>query len=225
VDAQGIEGDATTQPKKLSHAFQSHHIRLRLHGTRLPPGYTIALRLPSANNRADQPRKPKRRRRRKTPPLRVERDSATDSEADIAQATPSYRPTEEADEDGNEADVLAAALASDAEDGGDDEDEAIRLNNAYPGATNSIGSIHQRQWFLTLDRISSGFVKARRGADAGRWERARREDGTVGGFETFIVRGREMERSVVTGRLAADVMDDEGITSYAGRKMWRPITE
>ncbi|KZF26222.1 hypothetical protein L228DRAFT_279457 [Xylona heveae TC161] len=39
------------------------------------------------------------------------------------------------------------------------EDEQVRATNAYPGATNSIGSVHQRRWFLSLDRVSSGLVR------------------------------------------------------------------
>jgi hypothetical protein len=41
-----------------------------------------------------------------------------------------------------------------------------------------------------------------------------------GGFEPFIVRGREYERSVVTGRLAAEVEGDEGVEGYVGRAGW-----
>jgi len=120
------------------------------------------------------------------------------------------------DDDDN---LAAAALASDGEAAAD-QDEQIRRNNAYPGATNTIGSIHQRQWFLSLDRVSSGFVR-----EAGRWVRKTSDDGMLEGFETFFVRGRDVERSVVTGRLAEDVMADEGVKGYMGRKMWRPITE
>ena len=105
-----------------------------------------------------------------------------------------------------------AALASEA----DDEDAAIRSNNAYTGATNTIGSVHQRHWFLSLDRANSGFRKARSGPDAGRW---------IGEGEPFVVLGREAERSVVTGRSADEVMADEGVEQFYGRKMWRPITE
>jgi len=103
-----------------------------------------------------------------------------------------------------------AALASEGENEG--EDATIRANNAYPGATNTIRSIHQRHWFLSLDRKNSGFRKRRNG----RWE---------GGWESFFVKGRDEERSVVTGRLADDVMSDEGVERFVGRKMWRPILE
>jgi hypothetical protein len=103
----------------------------------------------------------------------------------------------------------AASIAS---DDNDDEDAMIRENNAYPGATNSIGSIHQRHWFLSLDRRRSGFTKATHG-------------GWVGPWEPFFIYGRDHERSVVTGRTADDVMEDEGAERFVGRKMWRPILE
>ncbi len=38
------------------------------------------------------------------------------------------------------------------------ENELIRLTNAYPGTTNTLSSIHQRRWFLSIDRHNSGFV-------------------------------------------------------------------
>lgn len=101
----------------------------------------------------------------------------------------------------------------------DEEDARMRGDNAYPGATNSIGSVHQRRWYLSLDKRNSGFVKA--GGD-GIW---RRGDGDVGGFEAFFVRGPEVERSLVTGRLSEEVMKDEGVEGFVARKMWRPVLE
>ena len=106
------------------------------------------------------------------------------------------------------AEVAAAAMASEDEH----EDIVIRANNAYTGAINSIGSVHQRNWFLTLDRRNSGF---RKNGDDGRW---------VGGWEAFF-RGREHERSLLTGRSADQVMEDEGVEKFVGRKMWRPSME
>ena len=167
--------------------------------------------------------------------MQVETDSETElttsSEAKIPRVAESLEITEEA------AQAQEAAGASDAED----QDETIRVTNAYPGASNTIGSIHQRQWFLSLDRLSSGFVKSRTGNDEGRWTRRladakvterqhhgdRRgcEVAETTGFDTFIVRGRDVERSVVTGRLAKDVYEDEGVSGYEGRKMWRPVVE
>ena len=108
------------------------------------------------------------------------------------------------------------------------EDEQVRLSNAYPGATNSIGSIHQRRWYLSMDRYASGFcpLRTENRSKGGRrmWTR-RREFERLLGFEPFFVMGRESERSVVTGRTADEVMADEGIEGFVGRKGWRPVTE
>jgi hypothetical protein len=207
----------TTESEKLFASFQDRQLRLRLHGTRLPKGYTISLRLTSANDRKAQPRKPHRKRRR-LDPAKVVRSGppSTDSENDNETSTPNTPGSEAALSVANDtnADVEAqdAALASEAED----EDAAIRSNNAYTGATNTIGSVHQRHWFLSLDRKSSGFQKVRSGPDEGRW---------TGESEPFVVLGREVERSVVSGRCADEVMTDQGVERFIGRKMWRPITE
>ena len=131
---------------------------------------------------------------------------ATDSDADIETPASVGRTTPENGDDDND-----AANVSD-----DNEDSKIRASNAYTGAKNTIGSIHQRHWFLTLDRRSSGFHKARSGPDRGKW---------IGSWEPFYVLGRDHERSVVTGRNADEVMEDEGVDKFVGRKMWRPILE
>lgn len=213
TDDELSEEDVRQQAPELSNserlfaAFKQRHIRLRLHGAKLPPNYTISLRLPSANDRAAQPRKPKRKRRRLDPAKVASRsaepqtDSETDDEAPRTQST--TNGTQQQDDD-----VDRAALASE-----DDESAAIRSNNAYTGATNTIGSIHQRHWFLTLDRKNSGFHC---NAPTNRWK---------GSWESFFVRGRDVERSVVTGRSADEVMDDEGVKKFMGRKMWRAILE
>jgi len=116
----------------------------------------------------------------------------------------------EDDEAGTAASVLDTGHDAGIASEGEDDDATIRANNAYPGASNTIGSVHQRNWFLTLDRKNSGFHKGHHG----RW---------VGEWEPFFVRGRDVESSVVTGRLADDVMRDEGVEKFVGRKMWRPI--
>lgn len=188
---------AKSQSEKLFEAFQSRHIRLRLHGTRLPPNYTVALRLPSHNNRTAQPKKPKRKRRRIVKPSKI---IASDSDSEPAKALDT--PT-----DNDEKQNMEAAMAS------KDEGEVMRINNAYPGSFNTIGSVHQRHWFITLDRTLSGFRKEN---GATRW---------TGDWEAFNVLGREHERSVVTGRLADEVMADDGVEKFVGRKMWRPIIE
>ena len=46
-----------------------------------------------------------------------------------------------------------------------------------------------------------------------------------GGFETFFVRGRDVERSVVTGRSADEVLADEGVQGYVARKGWTAVLE
>ncbi|KAI0601445.1 DNA polymerase ligase-domain-containing protein [Biscogniauxia sp. FL1348] len=108
----------------------------------------------------------------------------------------------------------------------EEQEEEVRRTNAYAGATNSIGSVYQRRWFLSLDRAGSGFVRrGGRGRSGGRgvWEcelgrgRGQRDgDGDGDGDQDrmaypFYVRGLEAERSVVTGRLGEEVLRDEGV--------------
>lgn len=207
-ESQADEASRESESEKLFAGFQDRHLRLRLHGTRLPQDYTFSLRLPSGNNRSGQPNKPKRKRRRIDPATVTPRAAAlTDSEPETpgSEHGQSTSHTDAQTED-------AAAVASEAED----EGAAIRSNNAYTGATNTIGSVHQRHWYLSLDRKNSGFHKARSGTDEGHW---------VGQHEPFLVLGRDVERSVVSGRLADEVMSDEGVDRFQGRKMWRAITE
>ncbi|CAK3770267.1 Hypothetical predicted protein [Lecanosticta acicola] len=204
------EQSTISESGKLFKAFQSRHIRLRLHGTKLPQDYTIALRLPSANNRAAQPERPSRKRRR-VDPTKAAKRSASLINSDSEEAEDVSTSIGETEYAGTEGGDLATGIASE-----DEEDATIRANNAYPGSSNTIGSIHQRHWFLTLDRAYSGFHKVRAGSDAGCW---------VGNWEAFYVQGRDHERSVVTGRTADDIMADEAVEKFVGRKMWRPITE
>ncbi|KAA6410478.1 MAG: hypothetical protein FRX48_05900 [Lasallia pustulata] len=206
---------------KLHQAFQDRKIRLRLHGTRLPPNYTITLRLHDINNRHEQPKKPSRKRRRKDPESKSRGRKETPPSSDLEEeplslangiATPSAAtpPVSEAFE--RELQEI--------------EDEEVRQTNAYPGASNTINSIHQRQWYITLDRSSSGFVRKRNKESGGKiWVRRKREGGALVGFETFFVRGRDVERSVVTGRTADEVMADEGVEGFVGRKGWRAVLE
>jgi len=204
-EAQSEGTSRASESEKLFSGFQSRHLRLRLHGRKLPKDYTISLRLPSNNNRSGQPEKPKRKRRKIDPSKVTRRTTAlTDSETDTLGSEAGSHNDAQAED--------AAAVASEAED----EGAAIRSNNAYTGATNTIGSVHQRHWYLSLDRKNSGFHKARSGTDEGRW---------VGEHDTFLVLGRDFERSVVSGRLADEVMIDAGVERFQGRKMWRAITE
>jgi hypothetical protein len=97
-----------------------------------------------------------------------------------------------------------------------------------------------------LDREASGFVRKRREGKVV-WERADfHSAATLGGLRRskvtreekigdedeadvprlnypFYVRGVEYERSVVTGRLASQVLRDEGVVGYVGRKGWQAI--
>lgn len=128
----------------------------------------------------------------------------------------------------------------------EEEDEITRKTNAYPGAKNTIGSVYQRRWFLSMDRVASGFqsttdrqgekrwVKSEEHEDGGKKDRkrARREggkdeigNGRVAEEEGFIVRGRDIERSILTGRNADEVMRDEDVEGFVGRKGWRAVVE
>jgi hypothetical protein len=207
----------TTESEKLFAGFQDRHLHLRLHGTRLPNGYTISLRLSSANYRKVQPRKPHRKRRRLDPAKVVRSgppstDSENENETSKTNTPGSGHVLSVANNTDTEVEAQNAALASEAED----EDAAIRSNNAYTGANNTIGSVHQRHWFLSLDKKNSGYHKVQSGPDEGRW---------TGESEPFVVLGRDVERSVVSGRTADEVMTDQGVERFVGRKMWRPITE
>lgn len=198
--------DMRSDSERLFSAFQAMHIRLRLHGRRLPPGYAISLRLSKSDDRERQPGRPRRKRRRTEPTKATKqaKTSLSNSGEDVSdEETPETRA-------GDYTAGEEAAVASDAE-----EDAAIRANNAYTGASNTVGSVHQRHWFLTLDRTTSGFRKARSGPDGGRW---------IGPWDPFLVMGRDFERSVVTRRLADDAMADAGVEKFMGRKMWMPIT-
>lgn len=196
-------------------------IRLRLHGTRLPPNYTITLRLHDINDRHEQPKKPTCKRRRKDPLTsrsRKETPSSSDLEDESLSlvnntATPDAAPR-----------LVSDALFE--RELQEIEDEQVRLTNAYPGASNTVNSIHQRQWYITLDRSSCGFVPKRDKASGSKaWVRKKGDSGELLGFETFFVRGRDVERSVVTGRTADEVMADEGVKGFVGRKGWRAVLE
>ncbi|KKA22584.1 hypothetical protein T310_3375 [Rasamsonia emersonii CBS 393.64] len=195
--------EGPSESEKLREAFQNRKIRLRLHGTRLPPNYTIVLRLSTEDDNAARSRATPRKRRRRTAP-------STASTPSTSPSPPEGHLPDDSNGDGD------SASAS------DDEviDEQTRLTNAYPGATNSIGSIHQRRWFITLDRANSGFEPRSQPGDRKKtWVRKRVYDevddkGRLLGFEPFYVRGPEVERSVVTGRTGYEVLRDEGVEGF-----------
>ncbi|KAF3004280.1 hypothetical protein E8E13_008437 [Curvularia kusanoi] len=204
TDKESFEEPAP-ENEKLVDAFQSRHIRLRLHGVRLPKDYTITLRLPSNNDIS--PRKPVSRRRNRRSVAQRRRLSHT-SDSDSTTIAPMTANDGVQDADANDLDTDS------------EEDALTRAQNAYPGSTNSIGSIHQRRWFVLLDRQSSGFE-----LHGGKWVRRVLPSGELGGFDPFVVRGRIYERSIVTGRLARDVESDEGCQGYVGRGVWKSIED
>ncbi|KAI0169826.1 DNA polymerase ligase-domain-containing protein, partial [Hypoxylon sp. FL1284] len=220
---------ALTEQQKLHRAFQARKIRLQLRGARLPHDYVLNLRLTKdedAAGRAKSTRTPARRRRRRVGPAtrskgaaQPDTSSSSDSEADDTVVD---APAQKTDDSKEEISAMERELR-------ELEDDEVRRTNAYPGASNSIGSVHQRRWYASLDRAASGFVRRRRGGGVV-WERAdgvaeEGEDGNEDGRLAFpfYVRGVDVERSVVTGRRGADVLRDEGVVGYVGRKGWRPV--
>jgi hypothetical protein len=112
------------------------------------------------------------------------------------------------------------------------EDDQVRKTNAYPGAFNTIGSIHQRRWYLSLERPSCGFERLAQQ----RWEPPKNEVENNGVQDKprpkshphglcwpFYVRGADHEYSVVTGRRGAEILQDEGVTGFVPRMGWRPV--
>jgi DNA polymerase Ligase (LigD) len=80
-----------SESEKLHEAFRHRKIRLRLHGTRLPPNYTISLHLSKDNLHIDQPGRPKRRRKKLDPQLvRAQTQTTSDSEDENDAFDPKY---------------------------------------------------------------------------------------------------------------------------------------
>lgn len=208
--------------EKLMIAFRGRHIKLRLHGTRLPSGYTVTLRLPRANDIVrGQSRTGKNKPRRKRQRSALQRqssnatgpDTSSEDETSAPDGTTWSLQSEGTGSSRNAQDDAVGDAAGASDDENVEEAEMIRVNNAYTGAFNTIGSVHQRNWYLSLDRVNSGFEQ-----HGSVWTRK----GTTG-FEAFYVQGAEVERSVVTGRLSSEVMADEGVQGFQPRKLWRPI--
>ncbi|KAL3438888.1 DNA polymerase ligase-domain-containing protein [Aspergillus tetrazonus] len=230
----GLDGSALPENEKLRNAFQNSKIRLRLHGTRLPQDYTIFLRrdktdFRSAPTAASLLQKPRKRRRRRV--AKAEPRCTSSSESDTETAGPADTQSPGLGKRGRQTDTGTEGEHehSDAEGGDTDVDFQIRLNNAYPGAVNDIGSIHQRRWFIMLDRAGSGFVPEVSHTKTDfqgkkRWIRGiDKQTGARTGFDPFYVRGPEVERSVVTGRRGPDVIRDEGVQGFVPRKGWTPV--
>jgi hypothetical protein len=205
---EGMPQVATLENEKLIQAFQTKYIRLRLRGFRLPDNYTITMRLPSANrSQYNRLKAPPRKRRRKTVSSTLSSSPATTDSEDgfsVERVT------------GEQEDTSAVADASDNEE----EMSNIRTTNAYPGAINSIASVHQRHWFVSLDKPNSGLVRAKSGTNQGKWVPASGKS-----FVPFFVRGAGVERSIITGRTSNEVMNDEGVEGFVARKRWKPVLD
>ena len=228
VESGSDEGGnpTSTDSERLRQAFQQRKIRLRLHGTRLPAGYTLSIRADKEHFPTEQPKKSARKRQRKAPKSARRQMSATSSSeaSDADEPRLHWRNVKSLRRSASP--PIKAENREQGHAASEEEPEAIRITNAYTGATNDIGSVHQRRWYLSMDRASSGFVPVKdRRTGVKIWTRKRGLDGALGGFEKFWVMGRDMERSVVTGRLANDIMKDEGVEGYVPRGLWRPVTE
>ncbi|OIW24111.1 hypothetical protein CONLIGDRAFT_564437, partial [Coniochaeta ligniaria NRRL 30616] len=226
-EKRGEGDDGTTQQERLARAFRERKIRLRLHGTRLPRGYTVHMRLSVGDDvegRAKALRSARVRPRRRGGRKGVEGPETSGSDEEEYDDGVSTVGGDYESRAGDREDGLSAMEREIREL----EDEMVRKTNAYPGADNTIGSVHQRRWFLSLDRSGSGFVKQRQKGkitwvkDVGK---APEEEEDNRWTFPFYVRGSEHERSVVTGRLGDEILRDEGVTDFVHRKGWRPILD
>lgn len=80
---------------------------------------------------------------------------------------------------------------------------------------------------MSLDRRASGFEPVVNADGSGMWRRvgAGRRASGKGDDGGFVVLGRDVERSVLTGRTADEVMEDAGAEGFVGRKGWRAVVE
>ncbi|KAK3362680.1 DNA polymerase ligase-domain-containing protein [Lasiosphaeria hispida] len=237
-EEEGEQSQGETEQERLRAAFAARKIRLRLDGARLPRGYVVNLRLTKGEDAAGRAKalraaegKGSRKRRRaggvKGKPLETSSSSEGTSDDEVFDGDAVAKTAARGKEQADKLSAMERELR-------ELEDEEVRRTNAYTGASNTIGSVYQRRWYLSLDRTASGFVKRQKGG-AIVWEKegdgkAKVETGQEE-RETpyprldhpFYVRGPDHERSVITGRLSADVLRDEGVKGFVGRKGWRPV--
>ncbi|KAF4437303.1 abc1 containing protein [Fusarium austroafricanum] len=212
----------STQQTLLHTAFQNRKIRIQLHGSRLPDPYVLNLRLTNSEDLAGRVRSGGTHRKRQGRGVRTQARPET-SEEDEVENNESEYVLANVDTDIN-TDNLSAVEHEIREL----ENEEVSRTNAYPGASNTIGSVHQRRWYLSLDRPACGFIeKKTKGRSV--WElenpekteNKRPENGRLS--YPFYVRGADHERSVVTGRLGADILKDEGVNKLIQRRGWKPV--
>ncbi|KAF5631968.1 abc1 containing protein [Fusarium tjaetaba] len=212
---------APTQQALLHAAFRNRKIRIRLHGSRLPDPYVLNLRLTRSEDVAGKVRREKTNRKRRRLHAQAETQPETsdeDCEGDASEDVPTNTDA------GTNADDLSAMERELREL----EDEEVRRTNAYTGASNTIGSVHQRRWYLSLDRPACGFVEKRiknrsvwKLGDGTETKSKQNDNGRLS--YPFYVRGPDHERSVLTGRLGADILQDEGVDKFIQRKGWKPV--
>jgi hypothetical protein len=243
-----------TEQEKLHIAFRRRKILLKLNGRKLPRPYVINLRLTKQEDGAGRIKASRSaagpRRRRRAPkrngkasskgagaPVETSsssdyRDSDSDSEADAPELCHEAAGAGKADDSAAKKDTKAVSAME--RELRELEDEEVRRTNAYTGATNTIGSIHQRRWYLSMHRMSCGFAKRCKNGRTS-WEPAGEPNSQeqenfddVGNDAArftypFYVRGPAEERSVVTGRQAKDIMRDEGVQGFVTRAFWKPV--
>ncbi|KAJ6787036.1 hypothetical protein PWT90_08841 [Aphanocladium album] len=235
-DEEVASSSPTTQQALLHAAFQTRKIKIRLHGTKLPNPYVVYIRLTKTEDAAGRAKvtrskrstRPRRRGGKAAAAKKPETsasssDESENSDNDIVPASNSQIPEQDA--------AKMSALEKELRELEDDE---VRRTNAYKGATNSIGSIHQRKWFLSLERNLSGFESRRSESGRAFWlpkntttvdvDRRGEQDEEACLSYPFYVRGRDYERSVITGRLGADILHDEGVTDFVPRMGWNSVT-
>ncbi|PON20545.1 hypothetical protein TGAM01_v210580 [Trichoderma gamsii] len=230
-----------TAQSLLHAAFKNRKIRLRLHGTKLPDPYVINIRLTKTEDAAGRSRSsktPRTRRRGKTAKARPAEPESTSSDSDgYGNDIEDDEPQARTGSTNNTSSPSEARRKQQQQ-----EDAQVRLNNAYVGASNTIGSVYQRRWYLSLDRRACGFTERKRHGRSV-WERlllpdsstdtAAKDPSDDSGEDPeesscrlsfpFYVRGPQFEQSVVTGRLAEEVLRDEGVTTFVPRKGWTPV--
>ncbi|UKZ90821.1 uncharacterized protein TrAFT101_005820 [Trichoderma asperellum] len=227
---------APTAQSLLHAAFQNRKIRLRLHGTKLPDPYVINIRLTKtedAAGRSRSSRTPRSRRRGRTTQVRpVEPESTPSDSDDYDDDSDIHREEPTNDEPQGKTNNDSPSL-NETRRKQEEEDAQVRLTNAYLGASNTIGSVYQRRWYLSLDRRACGFTEKKRHGGS-MWEllpdtAPKHPSDSEAELESrrlsfpFYVRGPQFEQSVVTGRLGEEVLRDEGVTAFVPRKGWTPV--
>lgn len=213
-----------TQQELLQEAFHNRKIRIQLRGAKLPETYVLNIRLTKKEDAEGRAKTRGPRRRKKV--TKTDPETSSDSNDDQSDDEPDIVPKgkEVGSSDVSPVDKELQEL----------EDAEVRRTNAYPGASNTIGSIHQRRWYLSLDRRACGFVERR---ESGKivWElpsaelasKPPQQDKKVDGMQRlnypFYVKGVEHERSVVTAQTGEDIMRDEGVNRFVRRKGWMPV--